>query len=101
MADDRYLDSVIHFAYVLLRMLEKYSKSKSYMFIRKRRAAKKKKKAIDDANADGSVPLPEDYAGEDEEAAILNGDEDVPSYAEHAFTFQAFEKVSFLAPVPV
>ena len=86
----RYLDSVIHFAYVLLRMLERYSKSKSYMFIRKRKAAKKKRKAEDE---NGSAPLPEEY-GEDEEAGILDGDDDTPSYAEHAFTFQAFEKVS-------
>lgn len=42
---DRYLDSVINLSYVLLRMLEKYSKSKAYMYVRKKksRASKKKK----------------------------------------------------------
>ena len=83
-----YLESVIHFAYVLLRMLEKHSKSKTYMFIRKRKAAKKKKAQEES----GAAPIPEDYVGEDEEA-ILRGDDDTPSYKEHAFTFQAFEKV--------
>lgn len=74
-------------------MLEKYSKSKSYMFIRKRRAAKKKKKLAEDAEG-GTALIPEDYGGEDEEAGMMDGDADTPSYAEHAFTFQAFEKVS-------
>jgi len=73
-------------------MLEKYSKNKSYMFVRKRRAAKSKRKA-DDAR-EGSTAIHEDYNDEDEEAALLEADKDMPSYAEHAFTFQSFEKVS-------
>lgn len=45
----RYLDSIINLAYTLLRMLEKYSKSKAYMYVRKKRAgraanARKKKR---------------------------------------------------------
>jgi hypothetical protein len=39
-----YLDSVIHFAYVLLRMLEKYSKNKAYMYVRKKRVKRQKEK---------------------------------------------------------
>jgi hypothetical protein len=39
-----YLDAVVHLAYVLLRMLEKYSKSNSYMFVRKRKAKKARRK---------------------------------------------------------
>lgn len=39
-----YLDSVVHFAYVLLRMLEKYSKNKSFMYVRKKRAKRQKEK---------------------------------------------------------
>ncbi len=70
-------------------MLEKYSKTKSYMFIRKRKAAKKKRKAQEES---GSAPLPEEY-GDDEEAGLMDGDDDTPSYAEHAFTFESFEKV--------
>lgn len=41
---DRYLDSVIHLSYVLLRMLEKYSKSKAYMYVRKKKSRAGKKK---------------------------------------------------------
>lgn len=40
----RYLDSVINLSYVLLRMLEKYSKSKAYMYVRKKRSRAGKKK---------------------------------------------------------
>ncbi|KAE8543703.1 topoisomerase 1-associated factor 1 [Cryptococcus gattii VGV] len=93
-----YLDSVIHFAYVLLRMLEKYSKTKAFMFIRKRKNTHKKRKerqAASQANADReqqgeSRRIPEEY--EDEEEGAFDPDQDGPSYAEHAFTFQSFEK---------
>lgn len=40
----RYLDSVIHLSYVLLRMLEKYSKSKAFMYVRKKKSKAKKRK---------------------------------------------------------
>lgn len=40
----RYLDAVIHLNYVLLRMLEKYSKSNSYMYYRKRTAKRARRK---------------------------------------------------------
>ncbi|AAW44173.2 conserved hypothetical protein [Cryptococcus deneoformans JEC21] len=89
-----YLDSIIHFAYVLLRMLEKYSKTKAFMFIRKRKNTHKKRKerqAASQANADREQrKIPEEYGDEGEEA--FAPDEDAPSYAEHAFTFQSFEK---------
>ncbi|OCF79113.1 topoisomerase 1-associated factor 1 [Kwoniella mangroviensis CBS 8886] len=94
-----YLDSVIHFAYVLLRMLEKYSKNKAFMFIRKRKAARKKRKEAEQStelNPDGSV-MPEEYGNEEEEA--LQPDKEAPSYAEHAFTFKTFEKRFASEPV--
>ena len=82
-----YLTSIINFAYVLLRMLEKHSKNNSYMFVRKRKGLSgKKKKGEDDGRPE--------YDDEDEEAGILEGDKDMPSYAEHQFKFQTFEKVS-------
>lgn len=91
-----YLDSIIHFAYVLLRMLEKYSKTKSFMFVRKRKAQRRKKKAAEAAAAGQAPPLPEEYGGddEDEEGALGQPDRDAPSYSEHQFTFKAFETVS-------
>ena len=78
-------------------MLEKYSKNKSYMFIRKRKTVRRKRKAAEAADAagkegEGSAPIPEDYQGVDEEETAL-AEKDAPTYAEHAFTFQAFEKV--------
>ncbi|OCF42971.1 topoisomerase 1-associated factor 1 [Kwoniella heveanensis CBS 569] len=84
-----YLDSVIHFAYVLLRMLEKFSKNKAFMFIRKKKAARKKRQQNLQNPAESSG-MPEEYGNEEEEA--LGPDQEAPSYAEHAFTFQAFEK---------
>jgi replication fork protection complex subunit Tof1/Swi1 len=86
-----YLGSIIHFAYVLLRMLEKYSKTKSFMFVRKRKAQRKKKKAAEEAAASGRpVPDAEDEnVGSDGEA-----DRDAPSYGEHQFKFRDFEMVS-------
>ena len=86
-----YLGSIIHFAYVLLRMLEKYSKSKNFMFVRKRKAQRRQKKAAQDAAANGR-PVPEvddENVGSDGEA-----DRDAPSYGEHQFKFKEFEMVS-------
>lgn len=74
-------DSTVHFAYVLLRMLEKYSKSKSYMYVRKRKGARKKQ---------GAVPV-NDIDDENEE--MLDTQKGEPSYSEHAFTFTTFERV--------
>ncbi len=84
-----YLDSVIHFAYVLLRNLEKYSKTKAFMYVRKRKANQKKRKQAEDGAVQPSMP--EEYAAEEEGDA--EPDRDTPSYAEHQFTFEAFEKV--------
>lgn len=87
-----YLDSIVHFAYVLLRMLERYSKNKSFMFVRKREAQRKKKKQAAVEAAGGEVqPVPdeedEEMGGEGEE------DRDAPSYGEHQFKFREFEMV--------
>ncbi|ODO09506.1 topoisomerase 1-associated factor 1 [Cryptococcus amylolentus CBS 6273] len=89
-----YLDSIIHFAYVLLRMLERYSKTKSFMFIRKRKNTHRKRKEQQvDPNDSEEVrrrTIPEEYGNEEE--ADQGPDQDAPSYEEHAFTFQGFEK---------
>lgn len=88
-----YLDSIIHFAYVLLRMLEKYSKNKGYMYVRKKKArrAKKKAMALSEGGTKENGDMPEEYA-EDEGAELP--EKEGPSYAEHQFTFKAFEQVS-------
>ncbi|KAI5476063.1 hypothetical protein MNV49_000435 [Pseudohyphozyma bogoriensis] len=80
----KYLDSVINLAYVLLRMLEKYSKSKAYMYVKKKAKARRKKKATrpEDEEGDGIG------YGEDEEEEADRG---ALSYKEHAFKFSEFE----------
>ena len=77
---------MIHFAYVLLRMLEQYSKSKSFMFVRKRKAARQKRKQLE---AQGQT-MPEEY-GQEEDIEVENN---TPTYSEHSFTFTSFESVS-------
>ncbi|TXT09069.1 hypothetical protein VHUM_02543 [Vanrija humicola] len=84
-----YLEAIIHFAYVLLRMLERYSKDNAYMYVRKRKSAQKKRRALKALNT-GEAPIPEEYANEEEED--IGPDEDTPSYREHAFTFASFEQ---------
>lgn len=86
----RYLDSIIHFAYVLLRNLESYSKSQKFMYVRKRKAARRKRKQNETGATQPSIP--EEYVGEGE--GDEEPDRDTPSYAEHQFTFASFEKVS-------
>lgn len=41
-AVDSYLDSTIHLAYLLLRMLERWAKTQGQMYVRKSKKAKKK-----------------------------------------------------------
>lgn len=83
---------MIHFAYVLLRMLERYSKTKAFMFVRKRKAARKKRKALaNDPEAAAQQTQVEENDGENEED--IQAERDMPSYAEHTFTFTSFEKV--------
>ena len=86
-----YLGSIIHFAYVLLRMLEKYSRTKNFMFVRKRKAQRRKKRAAEEAAASGR-PVPE--AEEEEVGSDGEPDKDAPSYGEHQFKFKEFEMVS-------
>ncbi|GAA5935882.1 Tof1p [Sporobolomyces koalae] len=83
----KYLDSTITLAYTLLRMLEKFSKSKAYMYVRKKkagRAGKKKSKAGDENGEDG-LGLGHD----EEEEEIERG---TVSFGEHAFQFEKFEQ---------
>jgi replication fork protection complex subunit Tof1/Swi1 len=53
----RYLDAVVHLAYVLLRMLEKYSKTNAYMYVRKRKAKRARRKKGTPARNPGSEQL--------------------------------------------
>lgn len=72
-------------------MLERYSKTKAFMFVRKRKAARKKRKALaNDPDAHEQTQV-EGNDGENEED--IQAERDMPSYAEHTFTFTSFEKV--------
>ncbi|KAL7415832.1 timeless protein-domain-containing protein [Mrakia frigida] len=75
-----YLDAVVHLAYVLLRMLEKYSKSNVYMFVRKRKAKRAKRKGVRSSRGDDD--------GEDED---IDPDRGAVNYAEHKFAFEKYE----------
>ena len=71
---NKYLDAIVHLAYVMLRMLEKYSKSKAYMFVRKKKANRggaPKRKKPEEEEGDGIGQ------GDEEEEEIARG---VPSF---------------------
>lgn len=74
-------------------MLERYSKTKAFMFVRKRKASRRKRKAqAEDPEGAAQQTQVEENVGENEED--IPAERDMPSYAEHAFTFTSFEKVS-------
>lgn len=81
----RYLDSIVHLAFVVLKMLERFSKSKDRMYVRKRRKARPKRKAA------GEGEEGEEEQRDEEEIEI---DEGTVDYAEKAFQFEQFEAVS-------
>ncbi|KAL7421129.1 Topoisomerase 1-associated factor 1 [Cryptotrichosporon argae] len=68
-------------------MLERYSKTKAFMFVRKRRAARKRRQV--QPTTTGEAPIPEEYRDDEDEGVP---DREAPSFAEHAFTFESFER---------
>lgn len=60
------------------------------MYVRKRKAARKKRKELAE-NQDETLPVPDEDVEHEED---IQAQKDMPSYAEHAFTFTAFERVS-------
>lgn len=51
----QYLDAVVHLAYVMLRMLEKYSKNQDYIFVKKKAAKRGKKKQAEGAAGEAQL----------------------------------------------
>ncbi|EJU01446.1 hypothetical protein DACRYDRAFT_16139 [Dacryopinax primogenitus] len=73
-----YLEAVVQLNHVLLKLLERYAKGRSAMYVRKKTSAKKKKgKSMNE----GGI---EDDADEEEE-------DHGPSYEQRRFEFEAFE----------
>lgn len=83
---------MITFASTLFRMLEKYSKSQAYMFVRKRKPTRKKLPPPS-ANGAGEAPIPEEYGDDDEDD--FEEERERLEFGEHKFTFEAFERVSW------
>ena len=82
----KYLESVIHLVYILMRLLEKYSKNKNgFMIVRKKaRAGGRKKKG----EAQKAAP------DENDEAAMADEDWDREmDFKDHQFEFSKFEEV--------
>jgi replication fork protection complex subunit Tof1/Swi1 len=95
-----YLDAIVHLTYVLMRMLEKYSKNTDAMFVRKKKGRKKRKAKGAPPDLRWVVWFAElCTAGEDdggvEHDMPEEDDPDRPqrTFAEHAFQFDKFEKV--------
>lgn len=96
-----YLDAIVHLTYVLMRMLEKYSKNTDAMYVRKKKkSAKRKSKGATVPPAlirDVDTPT----EAEDGVQHDMPSEEDEPklTYAEHAFHFDRYEQVR-LAVLP-
>lgn len=111
-----YLVSLIETVHILLKMLDRFSKNKTYMFVRRRKAvaaaaaaAKKKAKAVessaqgvgqtdtniaeDRVNPDGDEEEREDDE-EQEEAAEMNRQKD--EFVEDEFHFEKMEMVCYI-----
>ncbi|KAF9950151.1 Topoisomerase 1-associated factor 1 [Mortierella alpina] len=109
----KYLHTLVQMIHILLKTLENYSNSKSYMFIIKKRAVKKRKQKAKEvektAEPDGENEQPVDGAEpsqnqsqqqeqqeEVQEIAHEDDDEmnDIPTHTlkEHQFVFQDFER---------
>ncbi|RUP49856.1 timeless protein-domain-containing protein [Jimgerdemannia flammicorona] len=105
-----FLKSAIELAHVLLKMLERYAKSKRFMFVRKKKAAPKKKKAP--GQTDGSAATsdlgevlagaePKEQEQEQEQEQEEEEEEEDPearrerkaAYAEHVFQLEKFERL--------
>lgn len=83
-----YLDSSVHLAYSLLRMLEKWAKEKGDgTYVRKRKERRRKRKGVTEEEG---VPDVEEEPEEEEEVVH-----------ETLFTFEAFESVRFSFAVRV
>ena len=93
----RYLDSIMNLTYVLLRMLERYSKNNEFMFVRKKkkRAAKRRKQRRNKQAENDGAPIDEDS----EDDAERNDENRRVDSATHLFQFASFEAVSlFVEP---
>ncbi|KAI8359421.1 timeless protein-domain-containing protein [Mortierella sp. GBAus27b] len=108
----RYLHAVVKLVHILLKTLEGYSNSKSYMFVRKKKAIKKPKAKDADGDQKSSENADQSQAGNEggnpTENTQENGDNDqernddseddengdTPAYTmkEHKFHFEEFER---------
>lgn len=85
-----YLDSIMNLTYVLLRMLERYSKNNEFMFVRKKkkRAAKRRKQRRHRQTEEEGGPIDEASDDEGGDAESRKAD-----FATHSFQFANFEAV--------
>lgn len=92
----KFLENIIFLASVFLRMLERYSKNVDYMFVRKKKPAKKtqskgKGKAIEGENENDEAGL---GIGDEEQAEFEEMEKrSADTYAEHKFEFNKFQAV--------
>ncbi|WAQ85700.1 hypothetical protein PtA15_6A328 [Puccinia triticina] len=91
----KYLENIVHFSFVFLKILERYAGSTDYMYVRKKKARKSKQQhpgvnpgdqpegAGDEVEARNPV--------EDEEEAFLEAERSGVQFAEHKFEFGKFQ----------
>ncbi|ORX99636.1 timeless-domain-containing protein [Basidiobolus meristosporus CBS 931.73] len=90
-----YLRSLVELIHVLLKLLERFSKSKNYMFIRSKKAKSRKKAKVDsEGNPEGGAEEPTSADPENQpEDTEPQVDEDTmrTTYSEKLFRFQEYE----------
>ncbi|KAA1097298.1 Topoisomerase 1-associated factor 1 [Puccinia graminis f. sp. tritici] len=93
----KYLENIVHFSFVFLKILERYAGSTDYMYVRKKKKARKSKQKqtglesadqVDGGADEGETRNPV----EDEEEAFLEAERSGVEFAEHKFEFGKFQQ---------
>ncbi|KAI9609866.1 hypothetical protein H4Q26_006855 [Puccinia striiformis f. sp. tritici PST-130] len=91
----KYLENIVHFSFVFLKILERYAGSTDYMYVRKKKPQKSKPQQPGSKSADQpDGAMDESEIGntvDEEEQAFLETEQSCIQFAEHKFEFGKFE----------
>jgi len=91
----KYLENIVHFSFVFLKILERYAGSTDYMYVRKKKPKKSKQRqsSKSEDQPEGGVLDESEIrnAVEDEEQAYLDAEQNEVQFAEHKFEFGKFQ----------
>jgi replication fork protection complex subunit Tof1/Swi1 len=93
----KYLENIVHFSFVFLKMLERYAGRTDYMYVRKKKSRKSKQRqpSKSEDQLEGALEETEPRkAIDDEEQAFDEAEQSNVQFAEHKFEFGKFQAVS-------